>query len=52
MAKTFIIRNFPTELHKDAKICAVMEGVTLQALILQAIKLYVERIKDLASLEE
>jgi predicted HicB family RNase H-like nuclease len=45
MAKTFIIRNFPEELHKDAKICAVMEEVTLQELILRAIKLYVERAK-------
>ena len=45
MAKTFIIRNFPEELHKDAKIIAVMEGVTLQELILRAIRLYVERVK-------
>ena len=45
MAKTFIIRNFPEELHRDAKICAVMEGATLQDLILRAIRLYVERIK-------
>jgi len=45
MAKTFIIRNFPEELHKEAKICAVMEGVTLEQLILKAIKAYVERVK-------
>ena len=45
MAKTFIIRNFPEDLHKDAKICAVLENVTLQELILRAIKLYVERMK-------
>jgi hypothetical protein len=46
MAKTFIIRNFPEELHKDAKICAVLKGVTLQELILRALKLLVDRIKD------
>jgi predicted HicB family RNase H-like nuclease len=46
MAKTFIIRDFPEELHKDAKIAAVLEGITLKELILRAIRRYVELLKD------
>ena len=46
MGKTYIIRDFPEELHKDAKIAAVLEGITLKELILRAVRRYVELLKD------
>lgn len=46
MAKSFIIRNFPEDLHRDAKIRAAIEGTTIQALILKALQEYVDRVKQ------
>ena len=45
MATTFRIKDFPEELHKEAKILAVSEGVTLHQFILEAVRDKVEALK-------
>ena len=45
MAKTYIIKNFPEELHRDAKIAAVLQDITLRELILRAVQRYVDGLK-------
>jgi len=39
----FMIRDFPDELHKQAKIRSVEEGITLHELILKAIREYLSK---------
>ena len=46
MAKTFIIRNFPEDLHRDAKLAAVFQGITLREFILAAIERAVKQAKE------
>jgi len=41
----FLIRDFPNELHKAAKIRAAEEEITLQELILKAIREYLKASK-------
>jgi hypothetical protein len=41
----FLIRDFPNELHKTAKIRAAEEEITLQELILRAIGEYLKASK-------
>lgn len=40
------IRNVPEDVHRDAKIQALKEGITLQEWVIQAIKEKLERTKE------
>jgi plasmid stability protein len=40
---TFLIRDFPDDLHKTAKIRAAEEEISLQELILRAIREYLSK---------
>ena len=40
---TLNIRNFPDELHKDIKVKAVMEGITLKDIIIKAVEEYLKK---------
>ena len=46
MAKTLIIKNFPEELHRRAKAKAALEGVSLKALIIRVLEIYLEEAKE------
>jgi predicted HicB family RNase H-like nuclease len=39
------IRDFPDELHREAKSKAALEGITLKELIIKAIDQYVKAVK-------
>jgi predicted HicB family RNase H-like nuclease len=39
----YLIRDFPNELHKKAKIRAAEEEITLQELIIKAVELYLKK---------
>jgi predicted HicB family RNase H-like nuclease len=41
--KQIIIKNFSDELHREAKIQAAKQGVTMKALIEQALREYPDR---------
>jgi predicted HicB family RNase H-like nuclease len=43
MAKVVMLRRMDDDLHKRAKIQAVTEGITLQALITKAIQEYLKK---------
>ena len=38
----YLLRDFPDELHKEAKIRAIQEGITLKDLIIRAIEEYLK----------
>ena len=40
---TQYIIDFPEELHKEAKVRAAQEGITLKDLILEAVKRYLKK---------
>jgi hypothetical protein len=42
MATAYTIRDFPEDLHKRAKSTAALEGISLRALILKSLRVYVE----------
>ena len=46
VAKTLIIKNFPEDLHRRAKAKAALEGVTLKALIIRVLEIYLEENKE------
>ena len=37
------LRDFPDQLHREAKAKAALEGITLKELILRAVKEYLEK---------
>ncbi len=37
------LRDFPEELHKEAKIRAIQEGITLKDLIIKAVEEYLKK---------
>jgi predicted HicB family RNase H-like nuclease len=39
----YLIRDFPNELHRKAKVRAAEEGITLQELIIKAVELYLKK---------
>ena len=39
----YLIRDFPNDLHKEAKIRAIQEGITLKDLIIRAIEEYLKK---------
>ena len=39
----YLIRYFPDDLHKQVKIRAVEEGITIQALIIKALQEYLKK---------
>jgi plasmid stability protein len=43
MAKAVLIRDFPDDLHKRARLRAVTEGTSLKGIILKAVAEYLER---------
>ncbi|MBT8406700.1 MAG: toxin-antitoxin system HicB family antitoxin [Deltaproteobacteria bacterium] len=43
MAKTLIIKNFPENLHRQAKAKAALEGISLKALVIKVLKVYLEK---------
>lgn len=43
MAKAVLIRHFPEDLHKRARLQAVTEGTSLKDLILKAVAEYLKR---------
>jgi predicted HicB family RNase H-like nuclease len=43
MAKAVLIRDFPEKIHKEARLQAVTEGITLKDLIIKAVAEYVNR---------
>ena len=42
MAKTLIIKNFPEDLHRHAKAKAALEGISLKALVIKVLEVYLE----------
>ena len=45
MAKTLIIKNFPEDLHRQAKAKAALEGISLKALVIKVLPVYLEENK-------
>ena len=43
MAKAVLIKDFPEDIHKKAKLQAVTEGVSLRDLIVKAVAEYVKK---------
>jgi predicted HicB family RNase H-like nuclease len=43
MAKAVLIRDFPEDLHKRARLQAVTEGTSLKGLILKAVAEYLKK---------
>ena len=41
--KALIIKDFPDELHKEAKVRAAQEEITLKELVIRAIKAYLKK---------
>ena len=46
MAKTLIIKNFPENLHRQVKAKAALEGISLKALVIRVLKVYLEEDKE------
>ncbi len=44
--KQIVIKNFPDELHREAKIQAAKQGVTMKALIEKALREYLDRCEN------
>jgi len=44
MAKSVLIKNFPEDLHIEAKVQAAREQTTLKGIILKALAEYLERV--------
>ncbi|MGA3118261.1 MAG: hypothetical protein ABSF90_28020 [Syntrophobacteraceae bacterium] len=42
MARAYTIRDFPEDLHRNAKSAAALEGISLRELILKSLRVYVE----------
>jgi len=45
VAKTLIIKNFPENLHRQAKAKAALEGISLKALVIKVLTVYLEENK-------
>jgi predicted HicB family RNase H-like nuclease len=43
MAKVFMMRDFPDDLHRRTKVQAAKEGITMKALIIKLLEEYLER---------
>jgi plasmid stability protein len=42
---TILVRNFPEELHRQAKAQAALEGITLQAFVVKIVQEYLKGTK-------
>ncbi len=45
MMKTLIIKDFPDEVHREMKIQAAVESITMKDLVIQAVKDYLKKRK-------
>ena len=52
MAQTFLIRRFPSDLHRLCKVVAGWEGVTMTELIFKALELYLKKYQEARGLLE
>jgi predicted HicB family RNase H-like nuclease len=44
MSNEYLLRDIPTDLHKELKIQAVREGITLKELMLKALEEYLKSV--------
>jgi predicted HicB family RNase H-like nuclease len=44
MSNEYLLRDIPVDLHKELKIQAVREGITLKELMLKALKEYLKSV--------
>jgi len=52
MAQTFLIRRFPSDLHRLCKVVAGWEGVTMTELIFKALREYLRKYMEVGGLLE
>jgi len=45
MMKSLIIKDFPDDVHREMKIQAAVEGITMKELVIQAVKDYLKKRK-------
>jgi len=45
MSNEYLLRDIPVDLHKELKIQAVREGITLKELMLKALEEYLKSVK-------
>lgn len=43
--KSLIIKDFPDDVHREMKIQAAVEGITMKELVIQAVKDYLKKRK-------
>jgi hypothetical protein len=52
MAQTFLIRNFPPDLHRICKMVAGWQGITMTELIFKALEQYLKKYQEVGGLLE